>query len=158
MWVGDRGTEMEGDKYRLLYWLITSSVGHTHTLLFSDSGRTSFPLLQDILNRSSSRGHLSPCGHSSLSADSTNCCKTAVLWDIASAAREATCWRSPWLTKSLLASSWDWLKTDCISRGHLYISFHNTHHFHSPTLLLLLIYTGMSCAEKSLIDSSVKGQ
>ena len=55
-----------------------------------------------------------------------------------------------------LAASWDWLKTDCISGGHLYRSFHNAHHFHSIPWLLL--YTGASCAEKCLIFSLIKSQ
>ena len=51
------------------------------------------------------------------------------LWDAAPAGCPATRWCSSWLTESLLAVSWDWLKTDPISQGHLYISFHNTHTF-----------------------------
>ena len=65
----------------------------------------------------------------------------------------ATCWCSPWLTESLLATSWDWLKTDHITCGHLHISFHNTYHFCSTTRLLL-IHTGVSCIEKSLMTWS----
>ena len=36
-----------------------------------------------------------------------------------------------WLTKSLLAASWDWLKTHTplIPHGHLHVSFHNTQIF-----------------------------
>ena len=36
--------------------------------------------------------------------------------------------------------------------------FETPTHFRSTTWLLLVIYTGASCAEKSLIDGSVKGQ
>ena len=35
----------------------------------------------------------------------------------------------PWLIESLPATSWDWLKTNCILRRHLHISFHYTHTF-----------------------------
>ena len=58
----------------------------------------------------------------------------------------ATHWRSSWLTKSLLSAKWDWqTETARISRGHLYISFQNTHTF--PFNLL----TSASCAENLLL-------
>ena len=53
----------------------------------------------------------------------------AALYDTAPAERPATCLRPPCLTASLLAVSWYWLKSERISRGHLYISFHNAHTF-----------------------------
>ena len=68
-------------------------------------------------------------------------------WDAAPGGHLAIHWRSPWLTESLLVTSWDWLKSDCISHGHLNISFHNAHHFHSNLWLLPLIYTFVSCTE-----------
>ena len=49
----------------------------------------------------------------------------------------------------------DW---DSILRGLLHKSFHNTHAFLFKLELLPHIYTGAPCVEKSLIDSSVKGQ
>ena len=51
------------------------------------------------------------------------------LWDAAPAGYLATYWRSPWLTESLLAASWNWLMTARISREHMHISFHNAHTF-----------------------------
>ena len=69
----------------------------------------------------------------------------------------ATHWHSLWLIESLLAASWDGLKTNSISLGHLHTSFHNAHDFCSTTWLLLLIYAGVSCIEKYLFDSLVKG-
>ena len=71
--------------------------------------------------------------------------------------------RHPRVASSMTAS-WAWLKilTDSNwhrpSRGHLHISFHNTHDFRSTTWLLSIIYTGESYSNKSLIDGSVKGQ
>ena len=50
---------------------------------------------------------------------------------------------------------WPQAETDCISHGDLHISFYNTQPC-ATMWLLLFIYTGMSCAEKS--DSSSKGQ
>ena len=63
-----------------------------------------------------------------------------------------------------VTTSWHWLKTltDCNwlghSHGHLHIYFYNAHYFRSTSWLLPLISTDASCSEKSLIDSSVKGQ
>ena len=51
------------------------------------------------------------------------------LWSAALAGHPVTRRHPPWLTESLLATSWNWLKTDCISRGNLHIWFHNTNTF-----------------------------
>ena len=48
---------------------------------------------------------------------------------------------------SLLAACWYRCKTDCISHGHLHISFHNAHYFRSTKWLLPLIYRGASYVE-----------
>ena len=55
----------------------------------------------------------------------------ATLKDATSDGRTATHWYSPWPSESLLAARWDWLKTETarILRGHLHISFRNTHTF-----------------------------
>ena len=55
---------------------------------------------------------------------------------------------------------WPQAKTDSrLNVFHLGICmYHNAHHFRSTPWLLPLIYTGVSCAEKSLIDGSVKSQ
>ena len=63
-----------------------------------------------------------------------------------------------WLNPFRPLAESDRLKSNRISRGHLYISFDNAHHFRPTTWLLPFIYTCASCAEKFLIDGSVKGQ
>ena len=72
-----------------------------------------------------SRVLLGPCGHGSLSAESTIRCKLVLTQDSY------------------------WLK---LSRGRMHISLHNAHDFWSTTWVLPLIYTGEFCSEKSLID------
>ena len=57
-----------------------------------------------------------------------------------------------------MTASWHWFTLPPTLMQHLHISFHNTHNFGLTTWLLLLIYPGASYSEKSLIDSSVKGQ
>ena len=64
--------------------------------------------------------------------------------------------KSPWAL--LVRASWVWLQlTPTFTQASAYL-FHNAHDFRSTTWLLPLIYTDVSCSEKSLIDGSVKGQ
>ena len=70
----------------------------------------------------------------------------------------ATRWHSPQLTVSLLAASWDWLKTHTasFSRWHLNLSFHNTHTFRPTTWLLPLIFTVASRVKKLWLTARLR--
>ena len=59
---------------------------------------------------------------------------------------------------SLSTDSTDRCKIGRISCGRLHKLFHKAHHFHSTTWLFPFVYTVASCAEKSPIDGSIKGQ
>ena len=89
-----------------------------------------FLFWRDVHNRSSPGDHLVPYGHSRLPADSTDRCK-------------------------LELTDWD---SDCISRGHLYVSFHNTHTFlFNHVTTSAYFYRCVLCWEY-LINVWVKGQ
>ena len=82
----------------------------------------------------------------------------AALWDAAPAGRPATHWRSLWMTESLLTASWDWIKTHCISRGVLHISFHNAHTFPLNHVTAFVYLRRCVLWRESLIDGSIMGQ
>ena len=113
----------DGDEYRLPYWPITSSLDHTP--LSNLQGPTYHFLC--FLAGDYSTGGL----------------QWAVVWDAAPAGHPTT----------PVTTCWDWFKIDSASRGHLHISFHNTHIFPLNHI------TGSAYFHReSLIDGSVKGQ
>ena len=125
----DRQTEMEGDEGRLLYWPETSFLDHT-TLCYLQGPFLLLLSLGLLIQRLAvGRCHSRAPSHS-LALSMTD--------------------------RISLATSGDWLKT--VSRVYLHTSFHNTNYFLSTMWLLLCIYSDASCAEKSLINGSVKGQ
>ena len=103
---------MEGDEQRLPYWPITFFFSWPYYAMLSSKPHLVLLLLDRVVfNRKPAVG----------------LCPSRAFFVTA---------------RSFLTASWVWLKThsDRLSRGHLYISSHNTHHLRSTTWLLPLIY------------------